>query len=195
MPFIGLIVEGEDDELSYEVFLKNINPELNIQFLRLNGCDKEKLKNTFKILNQKIKNPKYSRVEKGLIICDCDSKCAPDRAKFIKDAINIKDPVEELENCIKIHATCKELETLFLTCIDEIKFIDGKDVNFKKIKNPENISYPKEHLRNLLLKEENIIYGKKVAEEIASQINVNKLEERSDNFKRLKQIVDNFAFF
>lgn len=51
---MGLIVEGEGDQLSYEIILKKIKPELDIKTFLLYGCDKEKLKKIFKILNKKL---------------------------------------------------------------------------------------------------------------------------------------------
>ena len=183
---IGLIVEGEDDRLSYEVFFKKIKPEINIISYPLYGCDKKKLVETFKILNRKLRQSSYSSVEKGLIIFDCDKKCAPERAGFIKQSLNLTN----MPANIKIHATCTELETFFLTCIEDIKEIFGEKVKFKKIKKPESIQDPKKYLSKLL-NEKNITYGKKVAEEIANQIDICTLRERSKNFNRLYEIVDN----
>jgi hypothetical protein len=97
-----------------------------------------------------------------------------------------------MQDKIKIHATCKELETLFVTYIEDIKEVSGKKMNFKEIKNPESIPNPKEYLMKLLLKE-NIIYGQKVAREIASQVDISKLEKRSKNFRRLYKIINNLA--
>jgi hypothetical protein len=190
MPLIGMIVEGEDDQFSYEIFFKKINPELDFKTYLLHGCDKEKLNNIFPILRKKIKESEFSGYKKGLIICDCDKKCAPEVANFIKDTLNITDA---LYDKIKIHATCEELETLFLTCIEDISFeINGKRISFKKIKNPENISNPKERLESLLYKE-GIIYGREVAREMASQVDIIKLKEKSQNFKRLYNIIDNLT--
>ena len=187
---LGLIVEGEYDQFSYKILLKRIKPELEIETFLLNGFDKEKLKETFKILNKKLQQSKYSGVEKGLIICDCDGKCAPERASFIKEAIKKESDLTNTYHKIKIHATCRKLETLFLTCIEDVNRINGQSVSFKKIKNPESISDPKKYLKELL-NEKNIPYGKKVAEEIASQINIETLKERLKNFNRLHQIINN----
>lgn len=186
---MGLIVEGEDDKLSYEIFLRKIKPGLEIETLLLHGCDKKKLEERFKILNKKLQNSNYSGVEKGLIICDCDEKCAPERADFIKKTLDLTNAYHN-NNKINIHATCKELETLFLTCIEDVKIINERSVNFKRIKNIGSIPDHKKHLSELLYKE-NITYGKKVAEEIASQINVETLKERLKNFDRLYQIINN----
>lgn len=186
MPAIGLIVEGEDDEFSYKILLKRIKPELEIETFLLNGFNKKNLKEMFKILNKKLQQSKYSGVEKGLIICDCDGKCAPEKAVFIKNALGLTNSDHKIE----IHATCEELETLFLTCIEDVEKINGQIVKFKQIRNPVGIIYPKECLSELLLKE-NIIYGKKVAEEIASQINIDALKTRLRNFNRLHQIINN----
>ncbi|MCL4546802.1 MAG: DUF4276 family protein [Deltaproteobacteria bacterium] len=188
MPSLGLIVEGAGDELSYEVFFKRIKPELDIKTLRLNGCNRENLKKIFKILNKKLQQSNYSGVEKGLIICDCDGKCAPEIANFIRTTLKITCK----DNNIKIHATCEELETLFLTCIEDVNTINGNPVKFKKIRKPENILNPKEHLLELL-NDKKIIYGEKVAEEIASQINISVLEKRSKNFNRLYKIINNLV--
>jgi len=189
MSLLGMIVEGEHDQFSYEVFFKKINPKLNFKTYILHGCDKEKLRVNFEILNKKIQHSNYSGVEHGIIICDCDKKCAPERANFIKNALKITNT-----DCkIKIHATCIELETLFLTYIQDIKEIDGKAVKFEKIKNPENIKNPKEYLEDLLLNKENIVYGRKVAEEMASQADIIKLKEKSENFERLYNIINNLA--
>ena len=187
---LGLIVEGDNDKLSYEMIFKRIKPELYIKTLVLHGRDKKTLKDIFKILNKKLQGSNHSGVKKGLIICDCDETCAPERAGFIKEAIKKESDLPNTYHKIKIHATCKELETLFLTCIEDVKIINGQSVNFKQIKNIENIPDHKKRLSELLLKEK-IIYGNEVAKEIASQINIETLKERLKNFNRLHQIINN----
>lgn len=186
MPSIAILVEGEDDQYSYESLLKKVRPDLNIKTILLNGCNKKVLKDNFPILREKIKS-QYSGYKLGLIICDCDTKCAPERAEFM---INALGKEEIISGNIRIHATHKELETFFLSCIEDVKIIDDKDVSFKKIKNLESIPNHKEYLKNLLL-EYNIIYGRKIAEQISQQLDINKLEKESKNFGRLKGIICN----
>ncbi len=186
MPSIAILVEGEDDQYSYESFFKKVRPDLNIKTILLNGCNKKALKDNFPILRGKI-NSQYSGYKLGLIICDCDTECAPERARFMLDALG---GAGIISGNIRIHATHQELETLFLYCIEDVKIIDEIRVNFKEIRNIESIADHKKCLKDLLL-EKNIIYGKKTAEQISQQIDINKLEERSENFKRLKEIICN----
>lgn len=186
MSLIAILVEGEDDQYSYESLFKKVRPDLNIKTFLLNGCNKKALKDNFPILREKI-NSQYSGYELGLIICDCDTKCAPERAKFMIDALG---KAEIISGNIRIHATNKELETFFLSCIEDVKIIDDKHISFKKIKNLESITNHKEHLKNLLSRY-NITYGKKTAEQISQQLDINKLEKKSKNFGRLKEIICN----
>ena len=80
---MGLIVEGEDDRLSYEIIFKRIKPELDIKTFLLHGCDKEKLKERFEILNKKLQESNYSGVKEGLIICAQTRRSGGSRMRFL----------------------------------------------------------------------------------------------------------------
>ena len=183
MTTYGIVIEGEYDEAALtEIIKKCISSEIEI-IPRKCGA-KDRLMRMFSGFLESFRREKQgSDVDKAIVIRDSHGK-NPDE---LKEKMRNKITNRNYSFDVKFIVIVQELEAWFLADEEAISRVTKSSVS-RINENLESISDPKQIL-NRILSDTRVAYTKAVAQEIAKELNLDKIEYRCPTFKEFRQAV------
>lgn len=178
----GLVVEGYYDEAALKELIQKCAPS-GVKVIGRPCGPKGNLMNKFRGFLEEFRHIKHgSNVDKALVIRDAHNKDSAELKKRMQGTISNRTyPFP-----VKLLVVVQELEVGLLADESAISAVTGKRAPI--VKNPENLSDPKEKLKKIL-SEARISYTPEVAQQIAASANVETIESRCPSFKKFREAV------
>jgi len=179
---IGLIVEGESDRRALEKIFSKAG--INVEFRIVQGFSVKKI-------NALAREMRNSGCKKVLILRDTECKEKIERYE------ELKDKIRELEGVEVCFAQCS-LESWLLADEEAVESMlrekTKKPVKVESISNPEYVPKPKDKMNEIFRRTRGFKLGYieiTHAPEIASRVNVGKLEKKCESFREMMKKIKN----
>ena len=178
----GLVVEGNYDEAALKELIHKCAPH-EVKVIGRPCGDRARLMQKFPGFLEGFRYIKEgSGIDKAIVIRDADSK---DPVK-LKNRMHDRISGRAYPFPVRLLVVVQELEAWLLADESAVSAVTGKKTQI--VQTPENLSDPKERLKEVL-SEAGISYTSEIARKIAASVKVETIETRCPSFKEFREAV------